>query len=112
MTTLPKPKSDTATLSTLELFHKLLGLYAWLSLRHPVAFHEPELIDELKPRVERALHWALEGVTRNSKKSLPAPSAQEQTRKVDYLTVVELKKRRAQAMVDNSSLKHSTPVHA
>ncbi|KAE9390652.1 P-loop containing nucleoside triphosphate hydrolase protein [Gymnopus androsaceus JB14] len=102
MATLPKPKSDSNTLSSLELFHKLLGLYSWLSMRLPVAFHEPEKTDELKPRVERALHWALEGVTKNSKKSTP-PTIQK--RKIDYMTVVEVKKKRAEAF-QKTSLKH------
>lgn len=77
-----------------------------------MAFHEPEVIDELKPRVERALHWALEGVTRNSKKSLPTSEVQQQARKVEYFSMVDLKKIRARAAEENSSLKHLAPVHA
>ncbi|KIK68293.1 hypothetical protein GYMLUDRAFT_35677 [Collybiopsis luxurians FD-317 M1] len=91
MATLPYPKSTPQILYDLELFHKLLSLYAWLSFRNPVAYHEPEAVEEWKPRVERALHWALEGVTRYSKHVASAPANMN---KIQYATGLEVRKKR------------------
>ncbi|KAJ4496064.1 P-loop containing nucleoside triphosphate hydrolase protein [Lentinula edodes] len=117
MSTLPLPKSDTKTLSILELFHKLLGLYAWLAFRNPVAYYEPELVEEWKPRVERALHWALQGVTRHSKgtrKTVESPlPVAAVARKVEFRTAGDLRKqRKAEALSNKKTWANSGPVHA
>ncbi|KAK0447476.1 uncharacterized protein EV420DRAFT_1647802 [Desarmillaria tabescens] len=45
------PAATNEDLSLLETFHKMLGLYTWLSYRRPVAFPDQALAAELKPRV-------------------------------------------------------------
>ncbi|KAF9265406.1 P-loop containing nucleoside triphosphate hydrolase protein [Marasmius fiardii PR-910] len=52
-----------AVLSKLETFHRVLGLYNWFALRQPLAFFDTETIENLKPRVEKALQWALSSNT-------------------------------------------------
>lgn len=50
-------------LNKLESFHRVLGLYNWFAMRQPVAFFDTETVDNLKPRVEKALLWALSSNT-------------------------------------------------
>ncbi|KAJ7491016.1 P-loop containing nucleoside triphosphate hydrolase protein [Mycena latifolia] len=47
----------------LEVFHKLLTAYMWLSLRKPVAYPSYDDAIKLKERLERVLHWCLQVVT-------------------------------------------------
>ncbi|KAJ4489966.1 P-loop containing nucleoside triphosphate hydrolase protein [Lentinula aciculospora] len=115
MSTLPLPKSNSKTLSTLELFHKLLGLYAWLAFRNPVAYYEPELVEDLKPRVERALRWALEGVTKHSPRRniQSTPPLAPVMRKVEFRTAGDLRKqRKAEALQMKETRNRLGPVHA
>ncbi|KAK1220988.1 RNA helicase [Marasmius sp. AFHP31] len=64
-----KPVS-TEVLSQLEALHRVLGLYSWLAFRHPVAFYDVETVEALKPRVEKALQWALTSTMRVSKQRM------------------------------------------
>ncbi|KAF5372866.1 hypothetical protein D9758_001616 [Tetrapyrgos nigripes] len=65
MASLPVPLSNPDTMSSLEIIHRFIGLYSWLTFRKPIAFSEVDECMELKERVEKALHWTLEGVTKN-----------------------------------------------
>ncbi|KAF5392710.1 hypothetical protein D9757_000836 [Collybiopsis confluens] len=94
MANLPYPKSSPDILYSLEIFHKLLSLYAWLSLRNPVAYHESTVLDEWKPRAERALHWALKGVTRYSKHDVPVG---ERADKIESVSAADLRKKRKES---------------
>ncbi|KAF9078533.1 P-loop containing nucleoside triphosphate hydrolase protein [Rhodocollybia butyracea] len=95
MATLPQPKSNAAVLSVLEGFHKLLGLYAWLSLRNPVAYYEPEVVEDWKPRVEKALHWALQGVTPIKKSEIRQTAA---TRDIKYQSVIDIRRKQKESV--------------
>ena len=53
-------------ISKLEGLHRVLGLYSWLSYRRPVAFSSVAEVNELKPRVEATLHWALNAFSKLS----------------------------------------------
>ncbi|KAJ3818407.1 ATP-dependent RNA helicase suv3 [Lentinula raphanica] len=113
MLTLPYPKCDDKTLITLELFHKLLGLYAWLAFRNPVAYYEPELVEEWKPRVERAMHWALEGVTRHTKQTQKNFDSSMMMSRVEFRTAGDLRKqRKVEALKKKETRKQLGPVHA
>jgi ATP-dependent RNA helicase SUPV3L1/SUV3 len=61
------PTSSQRTLQVLETFHRVLGLYLWLSFRNPVIFAEFEEGHELKERVEKVLEWSLHGVNASMK---------------------------------------------
>ncbi|KAJ7221513.1 P-loop containing nucleoside triphosphate hydrolase protein [Mycena pura] len=53
-------------LKDLELFHKILVLYLWLSYRNPVAYAGYDIASEWKVRVEKVLHWCLKEMTYQS----------------------------------------------
>ncbi|CAK5279125.1 unnamed protein product [Mycena citricolor] len=60
----PKVQFNAQTqLGTLELCHKFLVLYMWLTYRNEVAFPSAAAATEIKTRVETVLHWALERST-------------------------------------------------
>jgi ATP-dependent RNA helicase SUPV3L1/SUV3 len=61
------PTSSTKTLHLLETFHKILGLYLWLSFRNPVAYADFERVHEWKERAEKVLEWSLQGVNASLK---------------------------------------------
>jgi ATP-dependent RNA helicase SUPV3L1/SUV3 len=61
------PTSNTKTLHMLETFHKILGLYLWLSYRNPVAYADFDNVQEWKERAEKVLEWSLQGVNANLK---------------------------------------------
>ncbi|KAK0200431.1 P-loop containing nucleoside triphosphate hydrolase protein, partial [Desarmillaria ectypa] len=64
MSTLEKVESRDALtnedLLLLETFHKMLGLYVWLSYRRPVAFPDQAMAAELKPRVQVGIETVLD----------------------------------------------------
>ncbi|KAK7035948.1 ATP-dependent RNA helicase [Favolaschia claudopus] len=47
----------------LETFHKILVAYMWLSFRNPVSYSSQTEVQDLKERLEHALHWCLEEIT-------------------------------------------------
>ncbi|KAJ3995321.1 P-loop containing nucleoside triphosphate hydrolase protein [Lentinula boryana] len=117
MSTLPYPRSDDKTLASLELFHKLLGLYAWLAFRNPVAYHEPEVVEEWKPRVERAMLWALQGVTRHRTRTQRnidnTPPVATMTHRVEFKTAGDLRKqKKAEGLLKKETRKRLGPVLA
>lgn len=52
------------TLILLETFHKVIGLYLWMSYRNPASWVNRDEVIKLKLRVERALERCLEGLSR------------------------------------------------
>ncbi|KAJ6630306.1 P-loop containing nucleoside triphosphate hydrolase protein [Mycena sp. CBHHK59/15] len=48
----------------LELFHKILVVYLWLSFRNPVSYSSYGPATDLKERLEVVLHWCLQEVTK------------------------------------------------
>ncbi|KAJ8508170.1 hypothetical protein ONZ45_g9515 [Pleurotus djamor] len=56
-----QPKADLQSLDHLETLHKILVLYLWMSLRHPVTWNSHDDVAAVKGRTEEALGWALEG---------------------------------------------------
>lgn len=46
-------------LGNLEVLHKLVVLYLWLSFRNPVAFYQRDAMTEIKALVEKAMEWCL-----------------------------------------------------
>lgn len=59
------PHGKGSTLEKLETFHKVLVFYMWMSYRNPVSFHRHEETLDIKTRVEKALDWTLEGMSKN-----------------------------------------------
>lgn len=57
------PSCQARELQVLEMFHKTLVFYVWMSYRNAVSYADHEIVHNLKARVEKALDWALEGVT-------------------------------------------------
>jgi len=58
------PRARAPTLERLETFHKALVVYLWMSFRNPVSYNCYQEAADLKIRVERALDWTLEGMSR------------------------------------------------
>ncbi|KAG6861788.1 hypothetical protein C0995_012292 [Termitomyces sp. Mi166 len=56
---------NTAMLEGLESLHKAVVLYVWMCFRRPVSWFCFEEVRELKQRVEKALDWGLQAVTRS-----------------------------------------------
>ena len=52
------------TLILLETFHKVIGLYLWMSYRNPASWVNRDEVIKLKSRVEHALERCLEGLSR------------------------------------------------
>jgi ATP-dependent RNA helicase SUPV3L1/SUV3 len=72
--TLPDPPSmplQTASnmLMKLEVLHKLLVAYAWLSFRFPMTFGMKESADDMKNRAETAIEFCLECIRVMKKKA-------------------------------------------
>ena len=53
-------QTASGMLIKLEVLHKLLGAYAWLSYRFPMTFGMKESADHLKARTETAIEFCLE----------------------------------------------------
>ncbi|KAI3607874.1 atp-dependent rna helicase suv3 [Moniliophthora roreri] len=62
-----EPGNQLAALDALELLHRLLTSYSWLSYRQPVAFHDSEAAHELQVKTEKALRACLKGMTRGAR---------------------------------------------
>ncbi|KAK0470599.1 P-loop containing nucleoside triphosphate hydrolase protein [Armillaria novae-zelandiae] len=80
----PRARATHGDLILLETFHKMLGLYAWLGYRRPVAFPDQPEAADLKPRVQQAIEVALLSLTTNrvegkSRRALIDYSALRQT---------------------------------
>lgn len=60
------PASNPRTLEVLEGFHKIVVIYIWMSFRNGVAYSNHKDVSELKKRVEVALEWALQGMSRKA----------------------------------------------
>lgn len=57
---------NQATLSALESFHKIIGVYLWMSFRNPASWVQRQEVGALKLRVEDALERCLEGLSRKT----------------------------------------------
>ncbi|KAJ7119018.1 P-loop containing nucleoside triphosphate hydrolase protein [Mycena epipterygia] len=55
--------SAAQQLEGLEIFHKILVVYLWLSYRNPVSYPSYDLTLDWKERLERVLHWCLQEMT-------------------------------------------------
>ncbi len=55
---------NQATLAALESFHKVIGIYLWMSFRNPASWGQRQEVSALKLRVEHALERCLEGLSR------------------------------------------------
>ncbi|KAK2460680.1 hypothetical protein APHAL10511_007150 [Amanita phalloides] len=55
---------NQTTLGLLEMFHKIVALYLWMSFRNPTSWGDRDEVGELKTRVEHALERCLEGLSR------------------------------------------------
>ncbi|KAJ7145009.1 P-loop containing nucleoside triphosphate hydrolase protein [Mycena crocata] len=51
-------------LQGLEILHKILVVYLWLSFRNPVSYASYDVAVQLKERLEHVLHWCLQEITR------------------------------------------------
>ncbi|KAF7323420.1 ATP-dependent RNA helicase [Mycena chlorophos] len=58
-----EPFQPSRELRNLEAVHKMIVVYVWLSFRDPIACAEFDLAQEIKTRLEKALHWCLEEMT-------------------------------------------------
>jgi ATP-dependent RNA helicase SUPV3L1/SUV3 len=58
------PQGKGSILEKLEMFHKVLVFYLWMSFRNPVSYNCFNEVSDLKTRVEMALDWTLEGVSK------------------------------------------------
>lgn len=58
-----RPFAVGKQLQGLEIFHKILVVYIWLSFRNPVSYPSHQEATELKERLERVLHWCLQEMT-------------------------------------------------
>jgi hypothetical protein len=62
-------QTASSMLIKLEIFHKLLVAYAWLSFRFPMAFAMKESAVDLKHRTETAIELCLECIRAEKKKA-------------------------------------------
>jgi len=60
-----KPKATVDELARLESFHKVLVTYVWMTFRQPLVYHQYTEAVGLKNRLEKALDWALQSLTRD-----------------------------------------------
>jgi ATP-dependent RNA helicase SUPV3L1/SUV3 len=58
------PKAHGSILEKLEVFHKVLVFYLWMGFRNPVSYNCHDEVSDLKARVEKALDWTLQGVSK------------------------------------------------
>lgn len=92
-------KASSTELSVLESFHKVSVIYIWMSFRQPLIYHQHKEAAELKGRVESALDWALQSLTRDH----PLGNVQSAKKNIPYATRSEalkmhsLKRQAAQA---------------
>lgn len=73
----------------LETFHKILVVYMWLSYRNPVSYPSQDAVVELKERLERALHWCLQEMTRYDGSK---PHAKVVKPAIEFITKREMQK--------------------
>lgn len=59
-----KVSDPRATLMSLETLHKSIVLYMWMGQRMPVVFADVEEASELKEKVENAMEFVLQVMTR------------------------------------------------
>ncbi|KAF8352214.1 ATP-dependent RNA helicase suv3, partial [Amanita rubescens] len=55
---------NQATLTALESFHKVIGIYLWMSFRNPACWGQRQEVSAIKLRVEHALERCLEGLSK------------------------------------------------
>ncbi|KAG5642811.1 hypothetical protein DXG03_002095 [Asterophora parasitica] len=89
-----RPRATSDMLSELESFHKALVLYAWMSFRQPIAWNQQNEVADLKERVELALEWTLQAMTRNSRRVSKSTQRPKQ-RTIPYRTPQEMRVERA-----------------
>lgn len=68
----PKASLDINMLMILESLHRGLTLYAWFSMRFPVAFCHALHVDQLRKRAEHAIDYCLEAIRSNRQIRLAA----------------------------------------
>ncbi|KAG6819713.1 hypothetical protein H0H93_009329 [Arthromyces matolae] len=67
-------------LSLLESLHKAIVLYVWMTFRRPLSWSCIEEVDALKIRIERALDWGLQALTRLQQGTKPSERPIEKER--------------------------------
>ncbi|KAF8061769.1 ATP-dependent RNA helicase suv3 [Lyophyllum atratum] len=98
-----KGRPSSEMLLALESFHKALVVYVWMSFRQPVVWSCHEEVTVLKGRVERALEWTLQALTKNQpagkswKEHLTAQ--RERSRRIPHTTRRELLEQKEHAQV-------------
>ncbi|KAG5637914.1 hypothetical protein H0H81_002675 [Sphagnurus paluster] len=60
-----RPRASSDMLGLLESLHKALVVYIWMSFRNPVVWNRIAEVVEMKGRVEKALDWTLQALTKN-----------------------------------------------
>ena len=60
-----KLKATVDELARLESFHKVLVTYVWMTFRQPLVYHQYTEAADVKNRLEKALDWALQSLTRD-----------------------------------------------
>lgn len=83
-----KTKVTVDDLSILESFHRFMVSYVWMTFRHPLVYHQYDEAVELKSRVESALDFALQSLTRDR----PLRMRESMQKGIPYLTRKEAKK--------------------
>lgn len=93
------PKSNSHQLDLLESFHKVLVMYVWYAYRSPVLFSSYEEAQVLKERVEKALDWALEGVSKQAlRQGWKMPQKHQEIPYMDLRAIKQRSEERRQEM--------------
>ncbi|KAL0947723.1 hypothetical protein HGRIS_013808 [Hohenbuehelia grisea] len=82
-------------LEMLESLHKILVLYMWMGMRHPVAWSSHEYATGLKKRAEIALEWCLQSISVNQDGRIWDPSAMRRSSEIAYMSATEYRARLA-----------------
>ena len=90
------PQGKGPILEKLEMLHKVLVFYLWMSFRNPVSYNCHDEVSDLKKRVEKALDWTLEGVSKLDTMERPHVIAEgNQGNHIMYESKLAVKARRA-----------------
>ena len=80
-----KLKATVDELARLESFHKVLVTYIWMTFRQPLVYHQYTEAVDVKNRLEKALDWALQSLTRDQ----PLRALDPARKTIPYLTRTE-----------------------
>ncbi|KAF5386983.1 hypothetical protein D9615_002048 [Tricholomella constricta] len=93
-----RSRTSSEMLASLESFHKALVVYVWMSFRQPVAWNQHTEVAELKDRVEKALEWTLQALTKNQPRHWKEHlNTQRNERTIPYRNLRQLKTEQALA---------------